>query len=198
MSTLYWSLGEAARWLKNMWHWPESGTVPPPDVHFCCGRSGNEENIEESWVILVTSHIVLTKTWCTTTWVRSAEWVGLCQRLCLVVRVDLMFVTAGNETDHAHKIWQGYLRETYFRKQCSSLIGGIKEFEILVAEFMSAVSSSTHFSVSDRCRWKQWATNIIAYLFNINNNKNTFLSPYNALAVKIHLSSTILDACCYC
>ena len=45
-----------------------------------------------------------------------------------------------------------YLRETYFRKQCLSLIGGIKEFEIMVAEFMSAVSSSTHFSVSDRCR----------------------------------------------
>ena len=47
---------------------------------------------------------------------------------------------------------KGYLRETYFRKQCLSLIGGIKEFEIMVAEFMSAVSSSTHFSVSDRCR----------------------------------------------
>ena len=68
---------------------------------------------------------------------------------------------------------KGYLRETYFRKQCSSLIGGIKEFEILVAEFMSAISSSTHFSVSDRCRWKRCVMNIIAYSFKYNNNKNT-------------------------
>jgi len=45
MSALYWSLREAASWLKNMWHWPELGTVPPPDVYFCCGGSGNEENI---------------------------------------------------------------------------------------------------------------------------------------------------------
>ena len=37
---------------------------------------------------------------------RSAKCVEFCQRLCLVVRVDLMFVTAGNETDHAHKIWR--------------------------------------------------------------------------------------------
>ena len=42
-----------------------------------------------------------------------------------------------------------YLRKTYFHKQCLSLIGEIKEFEITVAEFVSAVSSSTHFSVSD-------------------------------------------------
>ena len=84
---------------------------------------------------------------------------------------------------------KGYLRETYFRKQCLSLIGGMKEFEIVVAEFVSAVS--THFSVSDRCRWKRYASNIIAYSFKYNNNKNTFLSPYNALAVKIDLSSTI-------
>ena len=141
---------------------------------------------------------VLTRTWCITTWVRSTECVGLCQRLCLVVRVDLMFITAGNETDRAHKIWRGYLHETYFCKQCLSLIGGIKEFEIMVAEFVSAVSSSTHFSVSDRCRWKRCATNITAYSFEYNNNKNTFLSPYNALALKIDLSSTILDAYCYC
>ena len=89
---------------------------------------------------------------------------------------------------------KGYLRETYFRKQCLSL----KEFEIVVAEFVSAVSSSsTHLSVSDRCRWKRYATNNIAYSFKYNNNKNTFLSPYNALAVKIYLSSTISDAYCY-
>ena len=30
--------------------------------------------------------------------------VGLCQHICPVVRVDLMFVTVGNETDRAHKI----------------------------------------------------------------------------------------------
>ena len=68
----------------------------------------------------------------------------------------------------------------------------------MVAEFVSAVSSSTHFSISDWCQWKWCATNIIAYLFKYNNNKNTFLSPYNALALKIDLSSTILDAYCYC
>ena len=89
------------------------------------------------------------------------------------------------------------LHETHFHKQCLSLIGGIKEFEIVIAEFVSAVSSSTHFSISDRCRWKQCATNIIANSFKYNNNKNTFLSPY-ALALKIDLSSTILDAYCYC
>ena len=38
---------------------------------------------------------------------------------------------------------KGYLSETYFRKQCLSLIGRIKEFEIMVAKFVSAVSSST-------------------------------------------------------
>ena len=109
MSTLCWSLREAASWLKNMWHWPELDTVPPPDVRFCHGRSGNEENIKESRVILVMSHVVLTWTWCITIQVRSTECVGFCQRLCLVVRVDLMFVTAGNDTDHAHKIWQARL-----------------------------------------------------------------------------------------
>ena len=36
---------------------------------------------------------------------------------------------------------KGYLRETHFHKQWLSLIGGIKEFEILVAEFVSAVSN---------------------------------------------------------
>ena len=91
---------------------------------------------------------------------------------------------------------KGYLCEIYFHKQCLSLIGGIKEFEIMVAEFVSAVSSSTHFGVSDRCRWKWCATNIIAYLFEYNNNKNTFLSPYNALALKIDLSSTIITMLC--
>ena len=94
---------------------------------------------------------------------------------------------------------KGYLRETHFRKQCLSLIGGIKELEIMIAEFVSAVSNSTHFSVSDLCRWKWCATNIITYSFEYNNNnKKLFLSPYNALALKTDLSSTILDAYCYC
>ena len=34
---------------------------------------------------------------------------------------------------------KGYLRETYFHKQCLSLIDGIKEFEIMVAEFVLVV-----------------------------------------------------------
>jgi len=68
----------------------------------------------------------------------------------------------------------------------------------MVAKFVSAVSSSTHFSIGDWCQWKRCAMNIIAYLFEYNHNKNTFLSPYNALALKIDLSSTILDAYCYC
>ena len=93
---------------------------------------------------------------------------------------------------------KGYLHETHFRKQCLSLIGGIKESEIMVAEFVSAVSSSIHFSISDRCQWKRCAMNIIAYSFEYNNNKNTFLFPYNALALKIDLSSIILDAYCFC
>ena len=59
---LYWSLREAVSWLNYLWHWPESGIVPPSDVRFCRVRSGNKENIEESWVILVASHIVLTQT----------------------------------------------------------------------------------------------------------------------------------------
>ena len=93
---------------------------------------------------------------------------------------------------------KGYLRETYFHKECLSLIGEIKESEIMVAKFVSAISSSIHFSVSDHCQWKRCATNIITYLFEYNNNKNTFLSPYNALALIIDLSSSILDAYCYC
>ena len=93
---------------------------------------------------------------------------------------------------------KGYLHETYFRKECLSLIDGIKEFEIRAAKFVSPISSSTLFSVtvSDRCQWNRCPTNIIAYSFEYNN-KNTFLSPYNALALKINLSSTILDAYCY-
>ena len=154
MSTLYWSLRETARWLKNVWHWPESGTVPPPDVHFGCGGIRNKENIEEWWVILVTSHAVLTWIWHITTQVRSTECVGLCQHLCLVVRVDLMFVTAGNETDRAHKIWQEGLLvwNTFLQAMLvfDTMTGGIKEFEIMVAKFVSAVSSSTHFSISNR------------------------------------------------
>ena len=122
-----------------------------------------------------------------------------CQCLCLVVRVDLMFVTAGNKTTVFTKADEkGYLRETYFRKQCSSLKGGIKEFEIMVAESVSAISSSTHFSVSDRYQWKWCTMNIITYSFKYNYYKNTFLSPYNALALKLDLSSTILGASCYC
>ena len=79
-----------------------------------------------------------------------------------------------------------------------TMIGGIKEFEIMVAKFVSAVSSSTHFSISNRYWWKRCTMHIIAYSFEYNNNENTFLSPYNALALKIDLSSTILDAYCYC
>ena len=94
---------------------------------------------------------------------------------------------------------KGYLRETYFHKECLSLIGEIKEFEIMVAKSVSAISSSIHFSVSDHCQWKRCTMNIITYLFEYNNNnKNTFLSPYNALALKNDLSSTILDDYCYC
>ena len=181
MSTLYWCLWEAARWLENVWHWPESGTVPPPDVRFCRGGSGHEENIEESWVILVTSHVVLTQTWRITTRVKSTECVGLCQCLRLVVRVDLMFVTAGNEDDRAHKIWPERLLawNIFLQEKSLSLIGGRKEFEIMVAEFVSAVNSSTHFSVSDQCQWRWCAMYIITYSFKYNNynNKNTFLSP---------------------
>ena len=92
---------------------------------------------------------------------------------------------------------KGYLCETYFHKECLSLIGGLKEFEIMVAEFVWAISS-THFSISDWCWWKRCSTNIIAYSFEYNNNRNTFLSPYNALALQINLSGTILDAYCYC
>ena len=143
MSTLYWSLREAASWLKNMWHWPELGTVPPPDVHFCRSGSGNEENIEESWVILVTLHIVLTRTWRITTWVRSTECVGLYQRLWLSESTWCSIRQEMKPTVLKKFDKQGNLCETHFRKQCLSLIGGIKEFEIMVAEFVSAVSSST-------------------------------------------------------
>ena len=197
MSALYWSLREAARWPKNMWHWPASGTVPPPDVRFCHSGSENEENIKESWVILVTSHVVLTWTWRITTRVRSTKCVGLVSAFVWLLELTWCSLLQETKPTVFTKFEEkGYLRETYFRKQCLSLIGGIKEFEIMVAEFVSAVNSSTHFSVSDRCWWKRCATNIIAILFEYNNNKNTFLSPYNALALKIDLSSTILDAYC--
>ena len=43
---------------------------------------------------------------------------------------------------------KGYLHETYFRKECLSLMGGIKEFEIMVAKFVSAISSSTHLALA--------------------------------------------------
>ena len=91
-------------------------------------------------------------------------------------------------------------------KKCLSLIGGIKEFEIMVAEFVSAVSCSTLIVlvelmwlvvVHSLCWWNCCAKKIFAYSFEYNNNKSTFLSPYNALALKIDLSSTILDAYCY-
>ena len=197
MSTLYWCLWEAARWLENVWRWPESGTVPPPDVHFCHGGSRNRRKY---WRIIGnSSHI----THCsdanlTHHYTSEVSSVGLCQRLCLVGRVDLIFVTAGNETDSAHKIWRERLLawNIFLQEKSLSLIGGRKEFEIMVAEFVLAVSSSTHFSVSNRCRWKRCATNIITYSFKYNNN--TFLSPYNALALKFNLLGTILDASCYC
>ena len=137
---------EAASWLKNLWHWPESGTVPPPDVRFCCVGSGNEENIKESWVILVTSHIVLTPTWRITIRVKSAECVGFCQHLYLVVRVCSLLQET--KPTMLTKFEKGYLRETYFHKECLSLIGGIKEFKIMVAKFVSAISCSTHLALA--------------------------------------------------
>ena len=117
-------------------------------------------------------------------WLLELTWCSLLQetRLTMLTKFDE----------------KGYLRETYFRKQYLSLIGGIKEFEIMAAKFVSAISSNTHFSVSDWHQWKRCTTNIIAYSIEYNNNKNTFLSPYNALALKIDLSSTILDAYHYC
>ena len=136
MSTLYWS--EAARWLNNVWHWPESGTEPPPDVCFC--RGGNEENIEESWVILVTSHAFWLELdaslheWgqpsvlgsvSAFVWLLESTWCSLLQETKPTV------LTKFDE--------KGYLRETHFCKQRLSLIGGIKEFEIMVAEFVSAI-----------------------------------------------------------
>ena len=144
MSTVYWSWREAASWLKNVWHWPESDTEPPPDVPFCRGGggSGNEENIEESWVILVTSHVVLTRTWRITTRMRSTECVGLCQRLWMLESTWCSLLQETKPIVLTKFDEKGYLRETHFRKQCLSLIGGIKEFEIMVAEFVSAVSSS--------------------------------------------------------
>ena len=163
MSTWHWFLREAAWWPKNVWHWPESGTVPPPDVCFCRGNSSHilvwlkldaslHEWSQPSVLGSVTS-------------VSAFVWL-----LELLQETKLTVLTKSDE--------KGYLCETYFCKQCLSLIGGIKEFEIMVAEFVSAVSSSTHFSVSDRCRWKRYAKNNIAYSFKYNNNKNTFLSPY--------------------
>ena len=200
MSTLYWSLREAARWLKNVWHWPESGTVPPPDVHLCRCRSGNKENIKESWVILVKSHMLF--------WLEldaSLDKWGQLSVLgsvsAFVWLVELTWCSLLQETKPnvlTKFDEKAYLCESYFHKQCLSLIGGIKEFEIMVAKFVSAVSSSTHFSVNERCWWKRCVTNIIAYSFEYNNNKNAFLSPYNALALQSDLSSTILDAYCYC
>ena len=84
--------------------------------------------------------------------------------------------TAGNETDHAHEIWQERLLAWNIFLQA---IGRIKEFEIMVAVFVWAVSSSTHFSFSDQCQWRWCAMYIITYSFKYNNynNKNTFLSP---------------------
>ena len=193
---LYWSLREAASWLKNLWHWPELGTVPPPDVHFCRVGSGNKENIEESWVILVTSHIVLTWTWCITTWVQPSVLGSVSAFVWLLELTWCLLLQETKPTMLTKFDEKGYLRETYFSKECLSLICRIKEFKIMVAGFLSAISSSsTHFRVSEWCQWKRCATNIIAYSFEYNN-KNTFLSPYNALALKNYLSSTILDAYC--
>ena len=192
---LYWSLRKAASWLKNLWHWPESGTwcwfllcqkrkrrkylrIMRNSSHFTrCFDSNltHHYTSEVSQVCWVVGAFV---------WLLELTWCSLLQEMKLTV------FTKADE--------KGYLRETYFRKQCSSLKGGIKEFEIMVAESVSAISSSTHFSVSDRYQWKWCAMNIIAYSFKHNNYKNTFLSPYNALALKLDLSSTILGASCYC
>ena len=132
-----------------------------PDVRFCHGRSGKEENIEESWVILVTSHIVLTRTWRITTWVGQPSALGSVSAFVWLLELTWCSLLQETKPTMLTKFdKKGYLRETYFHKQCLSLIGGIKEFKIMVAEFVSAVSSSTHFSVSNRCRWKLCATNI--------------------------------------
>ena len=101
---LYWSLREAASWLKNLC--TGQNRAQCHHLMFISVVSEAEMKKYRRITILVTSQVVLTRTWRITTRMRSAECVGFCQRLCLVVRVDLMFVTAGNETDRAHKIWQ--------------------------------------------------------------------------------------------
>ena len=168
MSTLYWSLREAASWLKK---------------HVALARISHSAT-----------------TWCSfLSWQKRKQRkyqriMGNSSNFTRCFHSNVRITTRVVLTKFDKK---GYLHKTHFHKQCLSLIGGIKEFKIMVAEFVSAVSSNTHFSISDRCRWKRWATNIIAYSFEYNN-KNTFLSPYNALALKIYLSCTNLDAYCYC
>ena len=126
MSALYWSLREAIETTPalskcQLCIGPFKGSSQLAEKRVALARIGHRATTwcsflsrqkrkrkkykRESWLILVTSHIVLTWTWRITTRVRSTECVGLCQRLCLVVKVDLMFVTAGNETNCAHKIW---------------------------------------------------------------------------------------------
>ena len=154
--------------------------MPPPDVHFFHVGSGNrkywrirgnsshitrcfDSNLMHHYKCIKPSVLGSVSAFI---WLLESTWCSLLQETkpTVLTKFDR----------------KGYLRETYFRKQCLSLIGGIKEFEIMVAEFVLAVSSSTHFSVSDRCRWKRCVMNIMAYSFKYNDNKNTFLSPYNA------------------
>ena len=58
-------------------------------------------------------------------WLLELTWYSLMQETKLTV------LTKFDEN--------GYLRETHFHKQCLSLTGGIKEPEIMVAEFVSAL-----------------------------------------------------------
>ena len=55
---------------------------------------GNSSHVTRCFDLNLTHHY--------TSEVNQVCWAS--QRLCLVVRVDLMFITAGNETDRVHKI----------------------------------------------------------------------------------------------
>ena len=92
-------------WLNNVWHWPESGTVPPPHVGFRRGSSRNKENIKESWVILGMSHVFDSNL--------MHHYTSEVNRVCWALSAPLsgwnletLVVTTGNKTDHAHKIWR--------------------------------------------------------------------------------------------
>ena len=126
MSTLYWSLREAIEkqqlCLNVNFVLVLKGSSQVAEKRVALARIGHSATTWCSFMSLQkrkqrkyqrimgnssqVTYVVLTWTWCITTWVRSAKCVGFCQRLCLVVRVDLMFITAGNKTKRAHKIWR--------------------------------------------------------------------------------------------